>query len=96
VEVATAYVQDYLDAGREQFFEATRKQFGPQVEQAKRQEFKALAEPLMPLTRQQVAEAYQTLANEAAQAGLDVLPGYFLPRMRQLLQSIYERDRRSS
>lgn len=92
VEVATAYVQDYLDAGREQFFEATRKQFGPQVEQAKREEFEALAEPLMPLTRQQVAEAYQTLANEAAQAGLDVLPGYFLPRMRQLLQSLCERD----
>lgn len=79
VELATAYVQDYMRVGREQYFRARGEPSAQSVLGA-----------LDPLTPEDVAHEYQSLEAEAKQAGLDILPGYFLPRMRQRMRNIVE------
>ena len=45
---------------------------------------------LDPLTEKDVAEEYGSLKQETDAAQLDVLPGYFLPRIRERVKEIVE------
>ena len=51
---------------------------------------KAIPDGLEPLTREAVKKEYFLLEEEAAAAGFDVLPGYFLPKMRERIKQIVE------
>jgi len=79
VALAIDYVRDYLHVGREQYFKIRREDPDPDILDA-----------LEPLTSDSIVQEYQGLEEEARQANLDVLPGYFLPRMRQRMQNIVE------
>jgi hypothetical protein len=79
VNLAITYVEEYLNDGREKFFSTQNRQPKPES-----------LDDLKPLTREIIAEEYGSLKTEAKQAGLDVLPGYFLPRIRERMKNMVE------
>ena len=85
LELATEYVKDYLNSGREKY-EASRKTHQKQVELDRTDE-------LRPLTEDDVKHEYCLLKQETEKAEFDVLPGYFLPRMRERIKQIVEDNR---
>ena len=72
-ELAINYVSDYLNNGRDKF-----KEHGNQPNLS--------PDDLTPLTKEGVEEEYFSLKKEVEEAELDVLPGYFLPRMRERIK----------
>ena len=82
VEQAVAYVSDYLNDGRDKYEQHLRGQ-GKQPEQDR-------PDGLEPLTQEIVVTEYQSLLAKVKPAELDVLPGYFLPRMRERMKTIVE------
>ena len=72
-ELAINYVSDYLNNGRDKF-----KEHGNQPNPS--------PDDLTPLTKEGVEEEYFSLKKEVEEAELDVLPGYFLPRMRERIK----------
>lgn len=77
VDTAIGYARDYLRAGHERYFRDRRET--PE---------QGCLDALDPLTPEIIAQEYQMLETEVRQAERDVLPGYFLPRMRQRMQNI--------
>ena len=80
-ELAIAYVADYLNNGRdkyEMYLKASEK-----PEQSR-------PNGLEPLTWDIVVAEYDSLKQKAEEVELDVLPGYFLPKMRERLKQIVE------
>jgi len=84
-EMAIAYVRDYMRAGRERYLQRKREEgeMIPDLEPL---------DDLRPLDEHTVIQEYRKLKEEAEKAGKRVLPGYFLPRMRQRMQEVVERD----
>jgi hypothetical protein len=78
-ELAIDYILDYLRVGHERYFEIRGQEPDPDILNA-----------LEPLTPEIISQEYRALEEEARQANLDVLPGYFLPKMRQRIQNIVE------
>lgn len=78
LELATDYVTDYLNSGRDKF-EVDKKR--PESNRPS---------GLEPLTREIVEEEYLSLKEEFEAVELDILPGYFLPRMRERMKLIVE------
>ena len=82
LELAAEYVEDYLNSGRDKYgaYWKTHRQEGE------------LHRPhgLEPLTKDDVEQEYYQLNQETEKAELDVLPGVFLPRMRERIKEIVE------
>ena len=76
-KLAINYVSDYLNNGRDKF-----KERGNQPNLS--------PDDLMPLTKEDVEEEYSLLKKEVEEAELYVLPGYFLPRMKERIKRIVE------
>lgn len=76
-KLAINYVSDYLNNGRDKF-----KERGNQPNLS--------PDDLMPLTKEDVEEEYSLLKKEVEEAELYVLPGYFLPRMKERIKQIVE------
>lgn len=85
LELAVEYVEDYLNRGREKY-EASRNTHQKQVELDRTDE-------LRPLTEDDVKHEYCLLKQQAEKAEFDVLPGYFLPKMRERIKQIVENNR---
>ena len=85
LELATEYVKDYLNSGREKY-EVSRKAHQNKIGAVR-------PDRLEPLTREIIEEEYCSLEEEAKKAKLNVLPGYFLPRMRERVKQIVEVNR---
>ena len=81
-ELAINYVSDYLDNGRDKY-ETHLKEHENQLDLSRPDE-------LIPLTEEDVKKEYSLLKKEVEEAELDVLPGYFLPRMRERIRRIVE------
>ena len=81
-QLALEYVKQYLAAARDKFEEEQKKR-----ERQIKQDRPAGLEPLTPKL---VEQEYSVLKEEVEEAGLDVLPGYFLPRMRERTRQIVE------
>ena len=81
-ELAINYVSDYLNNGRDKY-ETHLKEQENQLGLSRPDE-------LIPLTEEDVKEEYSSLKKEVEEAELDVLPGYFLPRMRERIKRIVE------
>ena len=77
-ELAINYVSDYLNNGRDKY-ETHLKEHENQLDLSRPDE-------LIPLTEEAVKEEYSLLKKEVEEAELDVLPGYFLPRMRERIK----------
>lgn len=78
IELAIDYVTEYLNSGRDKF-EADEKHYD-----SKR------PDGLKPLTQEIVKEEYLSLKEEVEAAELNILPGFFLPRMRERMKQIVE------
>jgi len=83
-ELAIDYVSDYLNSGRSKY-ETYLKAHGEQSE-------RSCPNGLEPLTEDAVQNEYLSLKGELEKAELAVLPGYFLPRMRERMRQIVESD----
>ena len=81
-ELAIEYVSDYLDSGRDKYERYIRE--------SEDQHGQKRPQKLEPLTEDTVQEEYSSLKEEVEKAELDVLPGYFLPRMREKIKQIIE------
>ena len=81
-KLARNYVSDYLNSGRNKY-EIYLKEQGKQNERNR-------PEGLKPLTEDDVKTEYLALKKELKKAELAVLPGYFLPRMRERMRQIVE------
>ena len=77
LELAVEYVSDYLTSGRDKF-----KERGNQPNLS--------PDDLTPLTKEDVEKEYSSLKKEVEEAELDVLPRYFLPRMKERIKQIVE------
>ena len=82
-ELATNFVSEYLNSARNRFETA-------QKEREKKPEHSRPTE-LEPLTPEIVEEEYRSLRDEIGEAEFDVLPGHFLPRMRERTKQIVEK-----
>ena len=85
LELATHYVKDYLNSGRDKY-EAYQKAHIKQDNLLR-------PDALEPLKQEIVEEEYCSLEKAAKKAQLDVLPGYFLPKMRERIKQIVEDNR---
>ena len=81
-ELAIDYVSDYLDNGRDKYETYLKMQ--------KKQPQKERPQQLEPLKQEIVKEEYLSLKKEVEGAELDVLPGYFLPKIRERIKQIVE------
>ena len=81
-ELAIDYVSDYLDNGRDKY--------ETYLKMHKKQPQKERPQQLEPLKQEIIKEEYLSLKKEVEGAELDVLPGYFLPRMRERIKQIVE------
>lgn len=81
-EQAIDYVLDYLNSGRRKYelVFKDRRELSPEN----------LEKELRPLTERIVRDEYLSLEVEVKRAELDILPGYFLPRMRERIRQIVE------
>lgn len=82
LELAISYVSDYLRNGRDKY-ETYLKMYEKQSEETRPQE-------LDPLTLEIVKKEYRSLKEKVGEAELDVLPGYFLPKIRERIKQIVE------
>ena len=82
LELAIEYVSDYLDSGRDKYERYIRESEDKHGQER--------PQKLEPLTEDTVQEEYSLLKEEVEKAELDVLPGYFLPRMREKIKQIVE------
>ncbi|MDE0555420.1 MAG: DUF2791 family P-loop domain-containing protein [Candidatus Poribacteria bacterium] len=82
LELATTYVLDYLNSGRNKY-EIYLKEHEKQNELDRPRK-------LEPLTKDDVKNEYDALKEELEKSELAVLPGYFLPRMRERMRQIVE------
>ena len=82
LELARKYVLDYLNNERDKY-EADSEMPEEQLEEERPQE-------LEPLTPEIIEEEYLSLKKEVEEAELDVLPGYFLPKIRERIKQIVE------
>lgn len=83
--VATDYVKDYLITGREKYMAGARA--GENPPDTPRLD----KEDLAPLTQDDVDRVFSSLKAETEEGKLDVLPGYYLPRLREQTKKIVER-----
>ena len=84
LDIAMEYVKVYLKNGREKYKaygKAHQKQVGLDC-----------LDELAPLTQDYIKEEYDLLKKEADTAKLDVLPGFFLPRMRERIKQMVEEN----
>ena len=81
-ELAIDYVAGYLNSGRDKY-ETHLKEHGKQH---------GCSRPngLEPLTEDDIKKEYLSLKGEVEKAKLTVLPGYFLPKMRERIKQIVE------
>ena len=82
LELAIGYVSDYLNNGRDKY--------GTYLEEHGKQPKQSRLDGLKPLTQEMVEKEYVLLKEQVEEAELDVLPGYFLPKMRELLKQKVE------
>ena len=82
-ELAIDYVSDYLNSGRDKY-EAYLREHDKEVNRPRPERL----EPLM--TEEMITEEYYSLKQKAEEAQLEVLPGYFLPRMREWVKEKVE------
>ena len=82
LELAIEYVSDYLNSGRDKYeiYRSGEKQ----------QSSGNRSDDLMSLIREAVPQVYHSLKQKAEAAQLGVLPGYFLPRMREWVKEKVE------
>ena len=80
--LAIQYVSDYLNSGRDKY------EMHPKNRE--KQGKPGLHHELESLTKVIAAEEYDSLKQEVDAAQLDVLPGYFLPRIRERVKAIVE------
>lgn len=78
LELAVEYVSDYLTSGRDKY-----ERYLKEHEKQSQQDRPKHLEPLKP---QIVEEEYGLLKKEVEEAKLDILPGYFLPRMKERIK----------
>ncbi|MCH8294390.1 hypothetical protein IH992_25185, partial [Candidatus Poribacteria bacterium] len=83
IDLAIAHVSDYLNNERDKYNQHLSREQGKQPKPKRPKDLK-------PLTREIVEEEYESLETETKKAELDVLPGYFLPRMRERMKQIVE------
>ena len=81
-ELAIDYVSDYLNSGRDKY-EAYLKEHDKEVKLPR-------PEGLEPLTEEIITEEHHLIKQKAEEAQLEVLPGYFLPRMREWVKEKVE------
>ena len=82
LELAIKYARDYLSNGRDRYQTYHKAHI--------KQDILPSPDELIPLTEEDVEKEYCLLKQEADKAELDVLPGYFLPRMRERIKQIVE------
>ena len=82
LDLAIQYVSDYLNSGHDKY-EMHPKNREKQGEFRRDHRLESLIKDI-------AAEEYRSLKREADAAQLDVLPGYFLPRMRDRVKKIVE------
>ena len=82
LELARKYVLDYLNNERDKY-KADSDMPEERLEEDRPQE-------LEPLTPEIIEEEYLSLKKEVEEAELDVLPGYFLPKIRERIKQIVE------
>ena len=76
------YVSDYLNSGR--------NKYETYLKEIERESKHVRPKVLEPLTREIVEEEYLSLKKEVEAAEFAVLPGHFLPRMRERMKKIVE------
>lgn len=81
-DLALDFVSEYLKSGRDEY-EDSQKSRGRETELSRPTEFE-------PLTEKIVREVFCSLKEELGEAELDVLPGRFLPRIREKTKEIVE------
>lgn len=81
-ELAIEYVSDYLDSGR--------SKYETYLKESEKQSERSRPNGLEPLTEDNVKDEYLSLKGELEKNELAVLPGYFLPRMRERMRQIVE------
>lgn len=81
-QLAINYVSDYLNNGRNKY-ETYLKEHGKQNGRKRPKE-------LEPLTKDDVKDVYLSLKEEVEAAELNVLPGYFLPKIRERMRQTVE------
>ena len=82
LELAIAYVSEYLDSGRDRY--------ETYLKTDEKQGDRERPNGLKPLTQKIVEQEYLSLKEEVEQAKFTVLPGYFLPRMRERIKQVVE------
>ena len=82
LDLAMNYVSDYLNSGR--------NKYETYLKENEREPKHVRPEALKPLTREIVEEEYLLLKKEVEAAEFVVLPGHFLPRMRDRMRQIVE------
>ena len=82
VELATDFVLEYLNRGRDEYEDALKSlDVEPQMSRPS---------DLLPLTPEDVKAEFSSMNEEIGDSEFDVLPGYFLPRIRRRIQKIVE------
>ena len=81
-QLAINYVSDYLNSGRNKY-ETYLKKNEKESEHTR-------PDGLRPLTQEVVEKEYLTLKKEGEKTGLNVLPGHFLPKIRERMRQIVE------
>ena len=81
-QLAINYVSDYLNSGRNKY-ETYLKENEKESEHTR-------PDGLRPLTQEVVEREYLTLEKEGEKTGLNVLPGHFLPKIRERMRQIVE------
>ena len=84
-ELAIDYVSDYLNSGRDKYA-AYLKEHDKEVKLPR-------PEGLEPLTEEIITKEHHSIKQKAEEVQLDVLPGYFLPRMREWVKEKVEGER---
>ena len=84
-EMATSYVLDYLNTERDKYETECN------VSETQPTPCRPEENALDPLTQDDVDDVFLSLKKEAEEGGLDVLPGYFLPRIRERTEKIVKR-----
>lgn len=85
LELAVEYVSDYLTSGRDKY-----ERYLKEREENEKQSQQDRPQHLEPLEQQIVEEEYGSLKEAVEEAELYVLPGYFLPRMKERIKQIVE------
>ena len=85
-KLAIDYVEEYLNSGR--------NKYETYLKQNEKEPKHPRPEKLKPLTEELVKDVYDSLREEVEAAQLDVLPGYFLPKMREHMRQIVENGNR--